>query len=469
MGRDDSMSEADRDVHQQAIASLFQVFESLCEGAVAVDRQARIVWMSERYRALLGLSSQDTVLGRPVEEVIPQSLMRQVVETNRPILLDLMQFAEQWLVVTRLPLRDEAGVVTGAIGFVLYDRVDYLRPLVAKVSALQAELQEAQRQLARQRGPRYSLSQFIGRSPAVQAVKTLARKAARLDSTVLLLGETGTGKELLAHGIHGASPRADRPLVSVNTAAVPESLLEAEFFGTAPGAYTGADRRGREGKVVLANGGTLFLDEIGDMPLPLQAKLLRVLQESEVEALGSNRVQRVDVRVIAATSQDLQQLVAAGRFRADLYFRLNVLPITLPPLRERLEDLELLCEVLLEQVALQAGLPQYGLHSDALALLARHAWPGNIRELRNVLERTLILAEGSSIKAADLATILPDLPVAPSPQPRRLAEVVAAAERQALAQALEACAGNKLRAARMLGISRATLYDRLNSFPELQG
>ena len=167
---------------------------------------------------------------------------------------------------------------------------------------------------------------------------------AQTDSTVLLLGETGTGKELLAHGIHAASPRAAKPFIAVNIAAVPETLLEAEFFGVAPGAYTGAERKGRDGKFKLADGGTLLLDEIGDMPLALQSKLLRVLQEQEVEPLGSNQVQRIDVRIIAATSRDLPAMVAAGTFRADLYYRLNVLPIRLPALRERAADLEALVE-----------------------------------------------------------------------------------------------------------------------------
>jgi transcriptional regulator with PAS, ATPase and Fis domain len=179
--------------------------------------------------------------------------------------------------------------------------------------------------------------------------------------------------------------------VGVNIAAVPETLLEAEFFGVAPGAYTGADRKGRDGKFKLADGGTLFLDEIGDMPLALQAKLLRVLQEQELEPLGSNQVIRVDVRVIAATSRDLPAMVAGGQFRADLYYRLNVLPIRLPALRERLDDLEALVEVLLDDIARRSGLAHRSIGHDGLELLAGHDWPGNIRELRNVLEQVTLL------------------------------------------------------------------------------
>ena len=291
------------DLKQHAVRSLFDQLEAMCEGAMAVDRDGRIAWIDAKYKDLLGVG--DDVVGRPVEEVIPNSLMRQVVDSGRPILLDLMEFGRRSFVVTRLPLRDAQGRIEGAIGFVLYDRADALKPLVSKFAALQEELSRTRRELAGERRAKYTFSQVLGTSEAVREVKRLARRAALTDSTVLLLGETGTGKELLAHAIHAAGPRAAKPMVVVNVAAMPETLLEAEFFGVAPGAFTGADRRGRQGKFELADGGTLFLDEIGDMPLALQTKLLRVLQEREVEPLGCNRVVRVDVRVIAATSRTL--------------------------------------------------------------------------------------------------------------------------------------------------------------------
>jgi transcriptional regulator with PAS, ATPase and Fis domain len=231
----------------------------------------------------------------------------------------------------------------------------------------------------------------------VPEAKRRGRRGAASDSPVLLLGETGTGKELLAHAIHAASARAHKAFVSINSAAIPETLLEAEFFGTAPGAFTGAERKGRSGKLQLAEGGTLFLDEIGDMPLALQSKLLRVLQEKEYEPVGSNQMLRSDVRIIAATSIDLQAAMARGAFRADLYYRLNVLPIEVPPLRERLEDLPALCEAILAELG-----SQYELEPEAQALLGRHGWPGNIRELRNVLERATLLADQPRLNVADL-------------------------------------------------------------------
>jgi transcriptional regulator with PAS, ATPase and Fis domain len=279
---------------------------------------------------------------------------------------------------------------------------------------------------------------------------------------VLILGETGTGKELLAQAIHAASPRAEGPFVGVNIAAVPDTLLEAEFFGVAPGAYTGADRRGREGKFKFDDGGTLFLDEIGDMSPALQGKLLRALQEKEIEPVGSNQLIPVNVRVIAATSRDLAQEIAAGRFRADLFYRLNVVTLSIPPLRERPDDLPQLCEVLADSIARQLGLPPFDIPVETVERLSRHDWPGNVRELANVLERALLRADGNRIAATDLEPILPAPKIRPtSSQTPALTEILADAERQAIRGALRACTGNKAQAAKQLGISRATLYEKL--------
>jgi transcriptional regulator with PAS, ATPase and Fis domain len=314
---------------------------------------------------------------------------------------------------------------------------------------------------------------------------------------VLLLGETGTGKELLAHGIHAASQRAAKPFIAINIAAVPETLLEAEFFGVAPGAYTGAERKGRDGKFKLADGGTLLLDEIGDMPLALQSKLLRVLQEQEVEPLGSNTVQRIDVRIIAATSRDLPAMIAAGSFRADLFYRLNVLPVRLPALRERLADLEALVESLAEDIARRSGLPHKSVTPDALDLLARHSWPGNIRELRNALEQATLMTDDAVLDASHFAALVRDAesadlpasaavnaaeqraaPQAPAvaresngdraaaitPAITPLPQAIAELEARTIEAALAATGGNKLAASRLLGISRATLYEKLAGF-----
>lgn len=452
------------EIRRVAMKTLFERLDSLCEGALAVDLRARVVWINDKYAKKLGLPSIDAALGREVEEIIPNSLMRRVVQTGEPILLDIMEFGEEQFVVTRMPLNDEQGRVIGAVGFVLYDRLQYLKPLVARFEQLRSDLATAKKQIAEGRRARYTFASVVGASPACVELKRQARRAAQLDATVLLLGETGTGKELLAHAIHAASPRAGQPFVALNVAAVPETLMEAEFFGAAPGAYTGAERKGREGKFKLADGGTLFLDEVGDMPLAVQAKLLRALQEQEIEALGSNKVTKVDVRVITATGGNLEQLVKQGRFRSDLYYRLNVLSIKLPPLRERLQDLDVLCELLLAQIAERTGMPQREISVEALAALETYPWPGNIRELRNVLEKAAMFSERRRLEVADFAEVLPFLKHAPSPLQagsRSLAQAVAQAERAAIVSALEAARGNKSLAAQMLGVSRATLYEKI--------
>ncbi len=490
-----------------AAQSMFDTFAKSAMGTMVVDREHRIVWISEGYKQFLpalGHAESDFV-GRRVEEVVPNTLMAHVIDTGQPMLIDLLSNHAGTFLVSRLPLRDERGEVIGAFGMVLLDHPETtMQPLIAKFGKLQRELDDARRQLAaeisNQRRPKYTIASFIGTSPAALEAKRQGRRVAMTDSSVLLLGETGTGKELLAHAIHAASSRHARAFVGVNIAAVPETLLEAEFFGVAPGAYTGADRKGRDGKFKIADRGTLFLDEIGDMPLAVQSKLLRALQEQEIEPLGSNQVQRVDVRIIAATSRDLAAMVAAGSFRADLFYRLNVLPIRVPPLRERLADLEALVEVLAEDIARRSGMPHKGLTSEALELLAQQPWPGNIRELRNVLEQASLMTDDLLLAPAHFAVALPLLAAAVAPQwpagsagnagsadsaasartaaprpplaparagPRPLPEQVADVERTAMADALRATAGNRMAAARMLKMSRAAFYDKLLRYPEL--
>ncbi|HQY28447.1 MAG TPA: sigma 54-interacting transcriptional regulator, partial [Burkholderiaceae bacterium] len=259
-----------------AAETFFDHLSEMCEGILVVDKSARIVWVNDRWErniANLGFSSAAEIIGKPVEEVVPNTLMRHVVETGKPILLDILENKAGTYLVSRFPLHDDSGQVIGAVGLILYDQIESLKPLFGKLGRLQSELAQAQKELARQRRTRYTFSNFVGNSERALEVKSRARRAAVLNTTVLLLGETGTGKELLAQAIHAASTRARHPFIAVNVAAIPETLLEAEFFGVAPGAYTGADRRGRDGKFKLADGGTLFLDEIGDMPMALQAKL----------------------------------------------------------------------------------------------------------------------------------------------------------------------------------------------------
>ena len=487
----DSLPREAQSILELAARSMFDLFANASEGMMLVDRQARVVWINEQYKRFLpalGFDRVEDFVGHPVAAVVQNTQMHQVLESGKPILIDLLTNRAGTFVVSRIPLRDSGGEVIGALGIVLFDHAETsLQPLVGKFALLQRDLDDARRELASQRNSeragqrqsRYTFASFVGASPAAVEVKRQARRAAQTSSTVLLLGETGTGKELLAHAIHASSSRSDRPFISLNIAAVPDTLLEAEFFGVAPGAYTGADRKGREGKFRLAHGGTLFLDEIGDMPLALQAKLLRALQEGEIEPLGSNQLIPFDARVIAATSRDLGRLVREGNFREDLFYRLNVLPIRVPPLRERREDMVALVEVLGEDMALRNGQQPPELSPDALALLCAQVWRGNIRELRNVLEQAMMRSDSNHITALHLELVLREsgveqlapAPIRAAPGPTEvatapsvlpLADQVAELERKAIALAVTATRGNKVAAAQMLGISRAKLYDRLS-------
>lgn len=474
-----------------AAKSLFDVFAHASEGMLLVDRSGHVVWINDQYRRYLpalGFANEQAFVGQPVASVVQNTQMQRVLETGKPILIDLLTNKAGTFVVSRFPLHDDAGQVIGALGVVLFDQAQSnLQPVLAKFALMQRELDEARDALAVQRRKgaglrqsRHSFASFMGASAAVVDLKRQARRAAQSSSPVLLLGETGTGKELLAHAIHAASPRAKGPLVSVNIAAVPETLLEAEFFGVAPGAFTGADRKGRDGKFKLADGGTLFLDEIGDMPLGLQAKLLRALQEGEIEPLGSNRLLPFDARVIAATSRDLVKLVQAGLFREDLYYRLNVLPLRVPPLRDRASDIPVLLEVLAEDLALRNDLPHPEFSAQAMALLAAQQWRGNVRELRNVIEQLLLRSDTGVLDVADVEAVLresglsqiapvpPHEAAVPTAAPldedallRPLAEQVQRLERLAVAKALAKTQGNKVAAAKLLGLSRAKLYQRL--------
>lgn len=491
MEKTDSLPRDAQSILELAARSMFELFANASEGMLLVDRQARVVWINEQYKRFLpalGFDRVEDFVGHPVASVVQNTQMHHVLETGKPILIDLLTNRAGTFVVSRIPLRDQGGEVIGALGIVLFDHVETtLAPLMQKFALLQRDLDEARRELASQRlqhgaGKRqskYTFASFVGTSAAAVEVKRQGRRAAQSTSPVLLLGETGTGKELLAHAIHAASARARGPFISVNIAAVPDTLLEAEFFGVAPGAYTGADRKGRDGKFRLADGGTLFLDEIGDMPRALQSKLLRALQEGEIEPLGSNQLIPFDARVIAATSRDLVKLVREGGFREDLYYRLNVLPIRVPALRDRREDIAALVEILGEDMAQRSGGQPPELSADALALLTVQHWRGNIRELRNVLEQVTMRSDSHHIvkqqlemvlREAGIALLAPLAEVAPqSPPPpaaaqalRPLAEQVAELERRAIAAAMTATQGNKAAVAKLLGISRATLYSRLN-------
>jgi sigma-54 dependent transcriptional regulator, acetoin dehydrogenase operon transcriptional activator AcoR len=308
---------------------------------------------------------------------------------------------------------------------------------------------------------RYDFGSILGKSPPFLQAVDLARTAARNDLSVVLTGDSGTGKELFAQAIHGAGSRQSGPFVVVNCGSIPSQLVEAELFGYEGGTFTGAKREGNSGRCEDAEGGTLFLDEVSELPLPAQIALLRVLQEKEVVRLGGSSPRPVDIRVVAATNRPLQEEIRAGRFRSDLYYRLNVLPISLPPLRDRSEDVSLLAELFLREAEVSTGRQGLSLAAEAIEALRAHSWPGNVRELRNVILRAAATATGSKIFARDLTLetgLLEPAAAVPAPAGAQVREAVARLERDALLAALETCGWNLSRAARKLGTSRMTLY-----------
>jgi DNA-binding NtrC family response regulator len=300
---------------------------------------------------------------------------------------------------------------------------------------------------------------FVSKSPAMQKVFDLAQVAARSNSTILVLGESGSGKEVLARAIHAESQRAEGPFVAVSCAALTETLLESELFGHEKGAFTGAVAR-RKGKFEAAHGGTLFLDEVGDVSPKLQLDLLRVLEDRRFHRVGGTEPIDVDVRIIAATNRDLKKAVADGSFREELFYRLNVIPITLPPLRDRKEDIPLLVETFLERLGVEMKKPLEGISTEAMAALMSHDWPGNVRELRNVLERGAVVATGSIIQLADMGLTRSAGAPAAAREPGTLEEM----ERRHIAEVLTHTGGNVSQAARVLGIDRVTLYNKMRKY-----
>ncbi len=328
-------------------------------------------------------------------------------------------------------------------------------------------LQEQNLRLQEQLQERYSFGKIIGKSKKMQEVFELIRVVADSEASVLIQGESGTGKELVASAIHFNSPRRAKPYIKVSCASLPESLIESELFGYEKGAFTGATER-RIGRFEAASGGTLFLDEIGELPLSFQVKLLRVLQERQIERLGSNRSIPVDVRIVSASLRPLEEDIAGGRFREDLFFRLNTVTINLPPLRERREDIPLLAQHFLDEFRRERGKQVTGFTDAALEAFDAYGWPGNVRELRNAVERAVLFCRGHQVGIEDLPAALQGQATAPKPAPARpvatLREAVERAEIEAMQAALAATKGRKSEAAELLGVSRKTLWEKIKLY-----
>lgn len=436
------------------------ILHHLDEGVVSVDMGERIQSLNPAMEKLLD-ASVEWASGRRLSEICPVLSLELTLRTGDAELEQIQKVGQKTIVTNRIPIR-EHGVQTGAV-------------LTCQDAGV---IQRADRNIRSQDRRRsfvakYRLSQIIGSSSAITRAKALALQYARTDATVLITGESGTGKELLAQGIHNASRRKGQPFVAINCGAFPETLLESELFGYEEGAFTGSRRGGKTGLFESARQGTIFLDEIGEMPIALQSRLLRVLQEKEVLRLGSNDPIPVNVRIISATNRDLKQRVANGAFREDLHYRLNILRLHAPPLRDRRDDLAGITAYLLEDALRRHGSPRPGRHLMKLLLpeFERYSWPGNVRELENIVERVAVYYSNpdatEDLSLEQLLEIVPELasetgaPVAEKID-QGLKSVHRNAESAHIRRIVEECGGNYGEASRRLGISRTTLWRKLN-------
>ncbi len=444
--------------------TLDTVLEIAYDGIVVVDQEGRVTLINKALAEFLKVSPPE-VIGRHITEIMENSRLHIVAQTGIPEYADLQTIRENRFLVSHLPIVKN-GVVTGAVGKIMFRKLEEVRELARRLDAVENQLSYYKEQLNKVGGVRYTFENIISVSASMNNLKKEALKAAWGHSTVLLQGESGTGKELFAQAIHAASSRRKGPFVKINCAAIPDNLLESEFFGYAPGAFTGARKGGKPGKFEMADGGTIFLDEIGDMSPALQAKLLRVLQDKEFERVGGTRSIRVDVRVIAATNKNIQELVEKGKFREDLFYRLNVIPLFIPPLRDRKEDILPLVYHFLQKYSAIFNTRVERVSPDALQVLQNYHWPGNVRELENVCERAVNFATGKAIGVQDLPAYLLNYTGKPKNAELEISmpsyrQKLRAAEEDIIRAALEAAGGSKTKAASILGISRSRLYVKL--------
>lgn len=449
------------------IRRLHQIFDPISVPIILVNKNTEVVMINESFADYLG-HPRNEILGKKVSEVDPNSRFPYVIKTKKPEFAHKHKFTNgHTALVHRIPVLDDDGEVVYGFGMVIFDDLKQLQDVLEKNKLLEGRLSIYQEELKSMRGAKYSWQSIIGNSIVMQNVKLMASKAAKTDSNVLINGESGTGKELFAHAIHNDSKRFDGPFIKINCAAIPKDLLESELFGYEEGAFTGAKKQGKIGKFELANGGTIFLDEIGDMPLDMQVKILRVLQEKEVERIGGNKTIPVDCRIIAATNRNLQERIRENEFREDLYYRLNVVNIDVPPLRDRKDDIEILTLKLMDKLSNTLGKYVNNITVDALDSLKRYNWPGNIRELENVVERALNMTDTETIELGHLPPfIIADAVAQPVEYGnlKSLKQAVDEVEKSTILNCLKAVNYNKLKAAKILGISRTSLYEKIEKY-----
>jgi PAS domain S-box-containing protein len=444
---------------QNHVEDLITIFENTRHGIVVVDAKGTIVRVNKAYEDTFNVSRNE-IVGQSVIDIIENTRMHIVAQTGIPEYGVIQKYKNRQIVVNRIPVFRN-GKIDGAIGEVMFRDISEVSSQLDRLPQLERQVSRYQAELNGLKGNKHivehNFANIIGSSRILAKTKNLALRAAQSDNNVLLLGESGTGKDLFARAIHKASKRQKMPFVTVNCAAVPADLLESELFGYEEGAFTGARKGGKKGKFELADKGTLLLDEIGDMPLVMQAKILRILEDNMVERIGGDSPIACDVRIIAATNKPLTLMVKEGAFREDLYYRLNVIRIHVPPLRDRKEDIGELIEALTPQICRAADRPAFQLSPETMTLIREYGWPGNVRELINLLKQLAATVDDHDILPDHLLEIDPDFVIKPP-------SLGSENEREYIAQALQISSGNKVLAAKLLGLHRSTLYEKLKKY-----
>lgn len=444
---------------QHHVEDLKAVFENARYGIIVVNKNGIILRVNKSYEDIFNVV-RDEVIGRPVTEVIENTRLDIVARTGIPELGEIQMVKGRQTIVNRVPVFKN-GKLAGAVGEILFKDISEVSYLLQRLQQLEQQVSRYRTELDELRGDRHvarhSFDSIVGSSRLMTKTKISALRAAQADSNVLLLGESGTGKELFAHAIHNASKRKGAPFITVNCAALPADLLESELFGYEEGAFTGAKRGGKKGKFELADRGTLFLDEIGDMPLAMQAKILRVLDDGKVDRVGGSEAVACDVRIVAATNKPLTLMVQQQAFREDLYYRLNVFRIRIPPLRERREDIGELVRALTPEISRLAGRAAMRFAPETMALLREYGWPGNVRQLINLLKQLAAAVDSPEI----LPRHLLDTDAATALAGEGAGE---GGERERIAEALKLSKGNKALAAKLSGLHRSTLYEKLKKY-----
>jgi transcriptional regulator with PAS, ATPase and Fis domain len=441
------------------------VLNNILNGILITDPEGYVIFFSDTYGKFLGMDPKSKI-GKHCTEVIENTRMHIVAETGAQEINHPHRIQGRDMVVQRLPIRID-GKTVAVFGQVMFEDVKDVEILAKKLSFLESKVKLYEKELESLRSSKYSFKNIIGKSSGMVEVKKAAERSARVNSPVLIVGDSGTGKELFAHAIHRASDRHKFPLVRLNCSAIPKDLLETELFGYEPGAFTGAGKKGKPGKFELAHQGSIFLDEISELPLEMQPKLLRILEEKEVERLGGTRVTKCDFRLIAATHEDLEKCVKQGKFRSDLYYRLNVIPLHVPPLRDRKEDIPLIAEHFVNILKKDFCTNVTKISPEVLRIFENYDWPGNVREISNIIERILYSMDGleDTIRVEHLPILFRSLrgkqPEANLSTLRSMAEN---SEKEALIQAIRIANNNKNKAANILGIHRTALYKKMKKF-----